>query len=93
MSIFEAGMLICFGVAWPLNIIKSWRSRTAAGKSIIFEYAIIVGYIFGIINKIVYSRDIVLVLYIINLVMVSADVVLYYRNRKLDAERAAGKEV
>lgn len=93
MSIFEAGMLICFGAAWPMNIIKSLRSRTAGGKSVIFQWAILVGYICGITNKLLYSMDIVLVLYILNFVMVATDTVLIYRNRALDKRRAAGEKV
>ena len=93
MSIFEAGMLLCFGAAWPMNIIKSLRSRTAGGKSVIFQWAILVGYICGITNKLLYSMDIVLVLYILNFVMVATDTVLIYRNRALDKKRAAGEEV
>lgn len=93
MSIFEAGMLICFGAAWPMNIIKSLRSRTAAGKSVIFQWAILVGYICGIINKLLGTTDIVLALYILNFLMVATDTVLIYRNRVLDKKRAAGEKV
>ena len=89
MSIFEAGMLICFGAAWPMNIIKSLKSRTAAGKSVLFQWFIIVGYICGITHKILHSNDIVMWLYILNLLMISFDTFLYYRNRKLDQKRAA----
>ena len=88
MRIFEAGMLLCFGAAWPLNIYKSVKSRTAAGRSMMFQWAILVGYICGIIHKILYSNDIVLYLYILNLVMVAIDTVLYLRNKKLDRQRA-----
>ena len=88
MRIFEAGMLLCFGAAWPLSIYKSVKSRTAAGRSMMFQWAILVGYICGIIHKILYSNDIVLYLYILNLVMVAIDTVLYLRNKKLDRQRA-----
>jgi hypothetical protein len=88
MSIFEMGMLLCFGAAWPLNIYKSLKSRTAAGRSILFQWAIIIGYICGIIHKILYSNNIVLYLYILNLLMVSFDTALYFRNKKLDQQRA-----
>ena len=88
MRIFEAGMLLCFGAAWPLNIYKSVKSRTAAGRSMMFQWAILVGYICGIIHKILYSNDIVLYLYILNFVMVAIDTVLYLRNKKLDRQRA-----
>ncbi|MBQ6896857.1 MAG: hypothetical protein IJN69_06585 [Oscillospiraceae bacterium] len=87
MSIFETGMLICFGLAWPLNIYKSLKSRTAAGRSLTFQWAILIGYVCGIIHKILYSNDIVLYLYIINLLMVTIDTCLYFRNRHLDRER------
>ncbi len=81
-------MLFCFGAAWPINIYKSWKSRTAAGRSSLFQYAVLIGYICGITHKIIYSNDIVLYLYILNFLMVSVDTVLYYRNKKLDVQRA-----
>ncbi len=84
LSIFEVGMLLCFGFAWPTNIIKSLKSKSTGGKSPMFLVIILVGYIFGIIHKITYSRDIVLVLYILNLLMVSIDLSLYFRNKKLE---------
>lgn len=89
MSIFEIGMLVCFGAAWPLNIYKSFKSRTAAGKSILFQWAILLGYISGITHKLLYSRDLVLYLYILNFAMVAVDTVLYFRNRQLDRQREA----
>ena len=91
MSIFEVGMLTCFGAAWPMNIIKSYRSKTAAGRSVTFQWAVLVGYLCGITHKMLYSNDIVLYLYILNFLMVSIDTILYYRNRKLDAERESGR--
>ena len=84
MSIFEAVMIISFGVAWPNSLIKYWKSKTAKGKSLPFMLIIVLGYLSGIVNKIVYSRDIIIVFYVINLLMVLADVVLYFRNRKID---------
>jgi hypothetical protein len=93
MSIFEVGMLACFGAAWPMNIWKSLKSRTAAGKSVIFQWAILVGYICGITHKLLYSMDVVLALYILNFLMVATDTILIYRNRKLDRLRAEGKKV
>lgn len=81
MSIFEAGMLICFGAAWPMNIAKSIKTKSTKGKSLSFLLTIMVGYISGITHKILYSQDIVMVLYIINLVMVSIDTGLYFYNK------------
>lgn len=79
-------MLLCFGAAWPFSIIKSYKSRSVAGKSPYFLIVVIIGYISGIINKILYSNDIVMYLYILNLLMVATDLALYYRNVKLAKE-------
>ena len=87
MSIFEAIMLVCFGAAWPVSIVKSWQTRSAVGKSLGFLVIVIVGYVSGIIHKLLYSRDIVLLLYLINLLMVVLDLLLYWRNRVLDKRR------
>ena len=93
MSIFEAGMLLCFGAAWPMNIIKSLRSRTAAGKSVLFQWAILVGYICGITGKLMAPsfKWYVLFFYLLNFIMVGADLLLYVRNYRLDkqAEQSA----
>lgn len=88
MSIFEALMLLSFGAAWPTQIYKSYTSRKTSGKSVAFLYIVIFGYLSGIIHKILYSRDIVMVLYIINLIMVSIDICLYYRNRAIEKKEA-----
>lgn len=93
MSLFEIGMLVCFGAAWPLNIYKSFKSRTSAGRSILFQWAILLGYICGIVHKILYSRDVVLFLYILNFVMVAIDTVLYFRNKQLDRQREETREL
>lgn len=87
-SLFEAIMILCFGLAWPFNIQKSYRSRTVAGKSIGFTVVIAIGYVAGLIHKILYSPDLVMCLYVFNLVMVAIDITLYLRNRKLDLKRA-----
>ena len=82
---FETMMLICFGLSWPISVLKSYRVRTAAGKSIFFVIVIMVGYVCGIMSKIVGdSINYVLILYIVNLLMVSIDFLLYFRNRAID---------
>ena len=84
MKILEAIMLICFGMAWPFSIIKSFKSKSTNGKSIVFLIVLIIGYVAGIINKILYSNDIVLYLYILNLSMVSIDAILWFMNKKYE---------
>ncbi len=76
-------MLICFGMAWPFSIVKSWRAKQNAGKSIIFLCIVWLGYVAGITHKIVYSYDGVIYLYAANCLMVMADMLIYYRNRIL----------
>ena len=95
-EIFEIIMVLCFGASWPFNIARSWRAGTAKGKSFVFLVLIIIGYIAGIICKLtneVYlaefaSKWYVLVFYGINLTMVSVDLGIYFRNKKLDARVA-----
>lgn len=82
MSVFEIVMLICFGAAWPASIIKSLKSESIEGKSVLFLYVISTGYVFGIIHKIVNDPDIVVFLYALNLTMVLTDLFLYYRKKK-----------
>lgn len=84
----EALMVVLFGISWPLNIIKSVRSRTARGKSLPFLIFIWTGYIAGIASKLVAGNiTYVFVFYMLNLIMVSIDFCLYFRNVKLDRER------
>ena len=40
-EIFEIIMIVCFGFSWPMNVIKSYRSRTTKGKSLPFLLLII----------------------------------------------------
>ncbi len=82
-------MLLCFGAAWPVNLAKAWRARTAAGQSVGFLLIVLLGYLSGIIHKIFYQPDWVLGLYLLNFVMVLAALILYGRNRALD--RASGR--
>lgn len=88
MSIFEAMMLICFGASWPFAVAKTYKTKNVKGKSRIFLSLVIFGYICGIIHKILYSQDLVILLYILNLVLVSADLFLclLYRNRPENIE-------
>lgn len=89
----EAVMVVLFGISWPLNIMKSAKSRTAKGKSLPFLIFIWVGYIAGIASKLVSGNiTYVFVFYVLNLVMVSIDFCLYFRNVKLDKEREAAEK-
>ncbi|MDY0138394.1 MAG: hypothetical protein RBR50_01730 [Candidatus Izemoplasmatales bacterium] len=88
MDLFEILMLVCFGFAWPTSIYKSVKSKSTKGKSVLFLYVIISGYIFGIIHKIINDPDFVIGLYALNACMVSIDLLLYYKNKKLPENQA-----
>ncbi|MCL2042754.1 MAG: hypothetical protein FWG89_01295 [Treponema sp.] len=82
LGILEAGMLFCFGFAWPFNIYKSYKARTNTGKSLLFLIVIWTGYLMGILFKALSPNpDFVLWLYVLNITMVSIDIALYYRNK------------
>ena len=88
----EVIMILSFGASWPLNVIKSYKARTAKGKSFAFLCLIFFGYIAGIISKILNeaymmsfsTKWYVLFFYVLNLIMVAADLCLYVRNYRLD---------
>lgn len=83
MQIFEFIMLACFGLSWPISVYKSIQSKSTQGKSIVFIIAIIIGYISGIIGKIVNEQlTYVLIIYCFNLIVVSVDLILFFINRK-----------
>jgi hypothetical protein len=75
-------MLVCFGASWPISITKALRTRQVAGKSPLFLAIIIAGYASGIVHKLLYSRNWVVLLYLLNLIMVSVDLALYMRLSK-----------
>lgn len=89
MSIFEITMLLCFGTAWPFSIYKSYKSRKNSGKSVVFLYIVVVGYIAGILHKLINNYDAVIFLYIFNSIMVTTDILLYYRNERI-TKRSSG---
>lgn len=75
-KIFEATMLICFGSAWPFSIYRTWKAKSAAGKSILFLSVIFVGYIAGILFKMFGNMNGITFIYILNAVLVSIDILL-----------------
>lgn len=87
MSIYEIIMLACFGAAWPFSIYRSYTSQSTNGKSFVFLIVLIIGYIAGIINKLVYNYDAIIYLYVLNCFMVSVDALLWIRNAKKEKQQ------
>lgn len=77
-SLLEAGMMICWGSSWPFQVIKTYTTKDVSGKSILFLWLIEIGYVFGLLYKVFYHFDYVIWLYILNFVLVGADMILYY---------------
>ena len=98
-ELFEIIMVVSFGASWPFNVIKSYKARTTKGKSLLFLCLIFFGYIAGITSKLINEAYMaafaqkwyVLVFYILNFTMVFTDLMLYFRNKRLDRIAAEGK--
>ena len=99
-TLCETLMIICFGLSWPLSVYKSWKSRTAKGKSLLFEVFIWVGYIFGITKNFILfangSNSWIFFLgwafYFLNFTEITIDIALYFRNVRLDRLADAKKK-
>lgn len=88
-SFLEITMLICFGAAWPISIYKSWTSRSSRGKSALFLVVIIVGYLAGIGKCLLDATHwSVVALYVVNVTMVSIDMLLYFHNEAQEKKTA-----
>ena len=83
--LFETVMLICFGLSWPINVVKAYKARTAKSTSLPFLLLIITGYLGGITAKVVNGQiNYVLIVYLINLSIVLLNLAVYIRNVSLD---------
>lgn len=79
-QLLEIAMMICFGCSWPNNIRTTLKNRSAKGKSLVFLLLIDIGYLCGILGKL-FSGNVVwfiLAMYILNLSMVTTDIILYF---------------
>lgn len=87
-ELLEIFMIVSFGLSWPMNVVKSYKARSTKGKSLAFLVLIFFGYICGIASKLLAPafKWYVLFFYVLNLLMVGADLILYYRNYKLDKQ-------
>ena len=86
-KLFEATMLICFGASWPFSIRKVLRTKRTEGKSPTFIFLILIGYVSGILWKLVTavqaerSPEPITLLYALNGLLVAVDLVLYAKYR------------
>lgn len=89
-QVLEIAMMIAFGFSWPNNILITLKNKSTKGKSIAFLLLIDFGYVCGIAGKIIGGHFVwyVLFFYILNFVMVTTDLILYfyYRAKEKKAE-------
>lgn len=91
-ELLEIVMVVSFGASWPINVLKSYKARTTKGKSLSFLCLIFFGYIAGIASKFMNEAYMaafaekwyILFFYVLNLIMVGIDMIMYARNTKLD---------
>ena len=96
-EILETLMIVSFGASWPLNVIKSYKAKTNKGKSLTFLLLIFFGYMAGTASKLINEAYMasfadkwyVLFFYVLNLLMVGADLILYVRNTRIDKSKEA----
>ena len=92
--LMECLMLVCFGFSWPMNVMKAYKARTTKGTSLPFIILIITGYVCGIAAKLINGQiNYVLAVYVLNLVIVMMNIVVYIRNRGLDKQRVIAERM
>ena len=83
--LFETAMLVCFGLSWPVNLVKSIKSKTAKATSLKFLLLIFLGYICGITAKFISGQiNYVLIVYFLNIAVVGANIAVYFINKSHD---------
>ena len=87
-TIFEGIMILCWGISWPAAVIKTYKTKNVEGISILFLWFVFLGYISGLMFKMFEALgsghiNPVTILYIINLVFVGSELVMYYKYRKV----------
>ena len=84
-EILETIMLICFGLSWPINLVKNIKAQTAASTSLKFLILITVGYIAGIAAKFAAHK-------FNYLAFVAVNIVVYFINSNKDKKRKTENE-
>jgi len=88
-QLLEAIMLICFGLSWPMALVKNIKAKSAEGMSLSFLLLIITGYVAGTAAKIIAGNiTYVLIVYIVNLVIVTMNLIVFFYNRSLDKKNS-----
>jgi hypothetical protein len=84
----EGAMFVCFGVSWPVAILKTLRAKRVEGKSVGFLTLIFLGYLAGVGSKFARAAETgrglewTVALLALNGLFVGVEIFLYFRYRK-----------
>ena len=87
-QMFEAGMLVAFGVSWPVDVMKTLRTRRTEGKSLAFMSLVLAGYLLGLGGKLARAAgpgeqvEWITALYVFNAIIIFVDIAVTVRMRK-----------
>ncbi len=89
-QICEFFMLFAFGFSWPFAIARTYKvghsGKGVAGKSPMFMIIVLLGYVGGILARLLdanTSNDWLAIVYVIDMALVSTDLTLYlYYSKK-----------
>ena len=89
----EFFMLFAFGFSWPFAIARTYRAKRVDGKSPVFMAIVLVGYVFGIMARMLDSdpsNDWLIAVYLIDMTLVSTDLTLYFHYSRKNRVKACG---
>ena len=89
----EFFMLFAFGFSWPFAIARTYRAKRVDGKSPMFMAIVLVGYVFGIMARMLDSdpsNDWLIAVYLIDMTLVSTDLTLYFHYSRKNRMKACG---
>lgn len=87
----EFFMLFAFGFSWPFAIARTYRAKRVDGKSPMFMAIVLVGYVFGIMARMLDSdpsNDWLIAVYLIDMTLVSTDLTLYFHYSRKNRMKA-----
>lgn len=102
LDLFQTVIILCVAVAWPLSISKACKSRTAKGKSVLFDVFLLIGCLFSVLRSFVEIEAFEtggfvfyfgILIYSICCIEIIIDIVLYCRNKKFDKRRENGEKI
>ncbi len=88
-ELLEGGMMVCFGISWPVDIVRTLRTGRTEGKSLAFMSLVLAGYVLGLGAKLARAAgtgqwpELITTLYVFNSAAIIVDIVITLRLRRL----------